>query len=141
MYRKESKYFETEYGNDQVVRINVFDEYHSRPSWWRLAIYNSPTSNCQVCTFANISELMLYIRPIKLAPIIKQIVRYYQETCNKRIILMDVNQDLTKSIISAFKPFTERIVLQSKYDSTNGSKMEILMIALIPKHLLNIRKY
>jgi len=141
MYRKESKYFETEYGIDGATRIHIFEKYITRPTWFRLTIYGSPTANCQVCSLAYISDAITFIKPAKLAPIIKQLVRYYQENCNKRIILMDVNQELTESIISTFAPFTERIVLQSKYDSTNKSKMEILMIALTPRHLLNIRKY
>lgn len=81
--------------------------------------YN-PTANCQLALLSSAYRLL----EINLESM-KQIMQEFAKLMNKNIILIDVNHIYSIRFVEIFG---SQIILNSPYNSTNGSNMNIMLI-------------
>lgn len=83
-------------------------------------VYISPTANCQTCSIAGFQQIFNY--PNKVNSYLLNIYEYTK----KKLIIIDIRQDY----LCYFDEQIDKDMVMSKslYDSTNGSKMALIML-------------
>lgn len=87
-------------------------------------IYNSPTANCQLSCGSAIGP----IGSLSRDHLRHLLVEVRKSNASRRILLMDVRQGHALSIVKNLAPGS--IISNTAYTSTNGSKMNILLVRL-----------
>jgi len=94
-------------------------------SLYIMADFN-PTSNCQLALIGSAFRLFEF----KLESIL-EVIKDFAILMNKNIIMVDVNKNIANQFVTTFR---DHIMLNSPYNSTNGSNMNIILINV--QHLL-----
>lgn len=86
----------------------------------------NPTSNCQLALIGSAYRLFEFKSESMM-----EILKDFAILMNKNIIMVDVNRNVANQFVSLF---TNYIMLNSEYVSTNGSNMNVILINV--QHLL-----
>lgn len=134
-YKGESK--NSSDGYSQSITVNVFkDGVKHEKLFCSIAcgqIFNSPTANCQLFVMYNAASWLQYglktyqnIYRIDTRELAKEIFLASLPKHNRKICLMDLNEDKLAIAKTLFKP--ENIIAETPYKSTNYSNMTILLV-------------
>lgn len=86
----------------------------------------NPTSNCQLALIGSAFRLFEFKTESMM-----EIIKDFARLMNKNIIMVDVNRSVANQFVTAFG---DHIMLNSQYQSTNGSNMNVILINV--QHLL-----
>lgn len=89
-------------------------------------ICTSPTSNCQSISIGQIDNL---VTKTYTKEEIEYIFELIWTRCGKSQVILDIKECYLKSVLKILKPFIARKYCR-KYISTNGSKMNLIIIQL-----------
>ncbi|MBV1929577.1 MAG: hypothetical protein KUG81_08725, partial [Gammaproteobacteria bacterium] len=107
-------------------KLRLYGVYLPDVGYINIGVHLNPFANCQTFTISNAYSLQYLERE----HVDRLIVLIRRNLTGKRQVLIDIREEYLTAIKKVFNNYTKKKITETKYESTNGSNMVLLLIQL-----------